>query len=58
MTLAPSDVLVNDHDFLEYTPVEEKEPDNSLKLFGQVGVQGSIPTKRMALYQQREVSLV
>jgi hypothetical protein len=58
MALAPSDVLVNDHDFLEYTPVEEKEPDNSLKLFGQVGVQGSIPTKRMALYQQREVSLV
>ena len=58
MTLAPSDVLVNDHDFLEYTPVEQKEPENSLRLFGQVGIQGSLPAQRMAPSQQREVSLV
>jgi hypothetical protein len=54
LALEPSDMLVNDHDFLDYAPVAEKEPENSLKLFGQVGIQGSIPVKRMALHQPCE----
>ena len=57
MKLRASDVLVNDHDFLEHPFIEDKNPDNSLKLFGQVGIQGSIPIDRIQVCEAREVAL-
>ena len=57
MTLSPSDILVADHDFLEYEPVPEKSPENSLRLFGQAGIQGDIPVNRVRVFETQEVAL-
>jgi hypothetical protein len=55
--LLPSDKLVNDHDFLAYPLVEEKTPQHSLCLYGQVGIADPLPIERLAPFEHVTVSL-